>query len=70
MAGVRLAEIFGVLSKQADKEVGAAEVAVAQPGRPGPYFWFDLDLVQPCHASNAICITCYSRACRQVPEAM
>jgi hypothetical protein len=33
VTGVRLAEIFGVLSKQADEEVDAAEVAVAQPGQ-------------------------------------
>ena len=33
---VRPAGIFGVLSKQADEEVDAAEAAVAQPGQPGP----------------------------------
>jgi hypothetical protein len=70
VAGVRFAEVFGVLSKQADEEVDAAEVAVAQPGQPGPHFRFDLDLVQTCHASNAICIGCYSQAGSQVPEAM
>jgi len=70
VAGVRLAEILGVLSKQPDKEVDAAEVAVAQPGQPGPHFRFDLNLVQTFHASNAICIVCYSQARRQVPEAM
>jgi hypothetical protein len=46
VAGVRLAEIFGVLSKQSDEEVDAAEVAVAQPGQPGPHFGLDLNLVQ------------------------
>ena len=46
VAGVKLAEILGVLSKQAGKEVDAAGVAVAQPGQPGPRFRFDLDLVQ------------------------
>jgi hypothetical protein len=60
MAGVRLAEIFGVLSKQADEEAGAAEIAVAQPGQPGPHFGLDLDLIQASHASDAICIACYS----------
>jgi hypothetical protein len=70
VAGVRLAEIPGVLSEQADEEVDAAEVAVTQPGQPGPHFWFDLDLVQTCHASDAICIACYSQACSQLPEAV
>ena len=70
VARVRLAEIFGVLSKQANEEVDAAEVAVAQTGQSGPHFRFDLNLVQTCHASDAICIACYSQAGRQVPEAM
>lgn len=64
VAGVRLAEILGVLSKQADEEVVAAEVAVAQPGQLGPHFRFDLNLVQPRHASDAICIACYSQTVR------
>jgi hypothetical protein len=51
-----------VLSEQADEEVDAAEVAVAQSGQPGPHFRIDLDLVQPCHAFNAIYIACYSQA--------
>src|SRR6202042_719510 len=62
VTGVRLAEVLGVLSKQADEEVDAAEVALAQPGQPGSYFGFDLNLVQACHASYAICIACYIQA--------
>ncbi len=45
MAGVGLAEIFGVLGEQADEEVDPAEVAVGQPGQPGPDFGLDLNLV-------------------------
>jgi hypothetical protein len=33
---VWLAEIFGMLSEQADEEVNPAEVAVGQAGQPGP----------------------------------
>jgi hypothetical protein len=69
VAGVRLTEILGVLSEQADEEVDAAEVAVAQPGQPGPHFRFDLDLKPLMHpmlyASYAI-----AKLCGQVPEAM
>jgi hypothetical protein len=36
MTGVRLAEIFGVLGEQADKEIDPAEVTVGQSGQPGP----------------------------------
>jgi hypothetical protein len=56
VSGVGLAEVLGVLGEQADKEVDAAEVAVGQAGQPGPDFRLDLDLIQPCHASDAICI--------------
>lgn len=59
-----------MFSKQADEEVNAAEIAVAQPGQPRPDLGLDLNLIQACHASNAICIACYSQACGQVPETM
>jgi hypothetical protein len=32
VAGIRLTELLGTLSKQADEEVDAAEIAVAQSG--------------------------------------
>jgi hypothetical protein len=47
VTGVGLAEVFGVLSEQADEEVDPAEVAVGQTGQPGPDFGFDLNLIQP-----------------------
>ena len=50
-----------MLGEQADKEVDPAEVASGQAGQPGPDFRLDLDLIQPCHASDAICICCYSQ---------
>ena len=62
MAGVGLAEVLGVIGEQADEEVDAAEVAVAQSGQPRPHFRFDLNLAQPSYAFNAICILCYSQA--------
>jgi len=61
VTSIGLAEIVGVLGEQADEEVDPAEVAVGQPGQPGPDFGFDLHLIQPCHASDAICIRCYSQ---------
>jgi hypothetical protein len=61
VSGVGLAEILGVLGEQADEEVDPAEVAVGQAGQPGPDFRLDLDLIQPYHASGAICICCYSQ---------
>jgi hypothetical protein len=36
VTGVRLAEVLGVLSEQADEEVGPAEVAVGEFLQPGP----------------------------------
>lgn len=62
VAGIGLTEIFGVLSKQADKEIDVAEVAAAQSSQPGPDFRLDLNLEQTCYASNAICIACYSQS--------
>jgi hypothetical protein len=56
VSGVGLAEVLSVLGEQADEEVGPAEVAVGQAGQPGPDFRLDLDLIQLCHASDAICI--------------
>jgi hypothetical protein len=53
-----------VLGEQADEEVHPAEVAVGQLFKPGPDFRFDLDLEQSDHASDAICILCYSRIWR------
>ena len=35
-----------MLSKQADEEIGTAEIAVTQSGQPGPHFRFDLNLAQ------------------------
>jgi hypothetical protein len=61
VSGVGLAEVLGVLGEQADEEVDPAEVAAGQAGQPGPDFRLDLDLIQPCHASDAICICCYSQ---------
>ena len=61
VAGVRLAEIFGALGEQADQEVDPAEVTVGQTGQLGPDFGLDLHLVQLGHASDAICIHCYSQ---------
>jgi hypothetical protein len=68
--GLRLAEILGMLSEHADEEVNAAEVAVAQPGQPGPDFGLDLDFIRPAmhpmlYASHAI-----AKLGGQVPEAM
>ncbi len=62
MTGVRLAEIFGMLGKQADEEIDPAEVTVGQSGKPGPDLGLDLDLIEPGHASDAICICCYIEA--------
>jgi len=70
MAGVGLAEIFGVPGQQANKEVHPAEVTITQLGQPGPHLGLDLNLIQPRHASDAICIRCYSQRAGQVPEAM
>ena len=61
VSGGGLAEVLGVLGEQAGEEVDPAEVAVGQAGQPGPDFSLDLDLIQPCHASDAICICCYSQ---------
>jgi hypothetical protein len=61
VSGVGLAEVLSVLGEQADEEVDPAEVAVGQAGQPGPDFMLDLDLIQLCHASDAICICCYSQ---------
>jgi len=36
VTGVRLAEGIGLLGEQADKEVSAAEVSVAEALEPGP----------------------------------
>jgi hypothetical protein len=70
MAGLGLAEIFGVPGEQANQEVHPAEVTVTQLRQPGSHLGLDLDLIQPGHASDAICICCYSQEPRQVPEAM
>jgi hypothetical protein len=59
VAGVRLAEGVGLLGEQADEEVGAAEVSVAEALESGPDLGLDLYCVQPCHASDGICIGCY-----------
>jgi hypothetical protein len=62
VAGVWLAEVRSVFGKQADEEVDRAEIAVCQILQPGPYFGLDLCSVQAIHASDAICISCYSQA--------
>ena len=43
VAGVGLAEGVGLLGEQADQEVGAAEVPVAELLEPGPHLGLDLD---------------------------
>jgi hypothetical protein len=75
VAGVGLAESFGLLGEQADEEGGAAEVPVAEVLEPVPDLRLDLDRVQPLP-----CISWYmhpmlwARAARflagYVPEAM
>jgi len=52
--GVGFTEIFGLLGEQTDKEVGPAEVAVAQSLQPGPNFGFR----SPPRRAGP-CITCY-----------
>ena len=70
MTGVGLTEISGVLGEQANQEVDPAEVTITQLGEPGPDFGLDLDLIQPGHASDAICICCYDQQLGQAPKAM
>ena len=70
VAGVRLAEIFRMLSKQADEEVDAAEVAMAQPGQPRPTSGsistsYRLDMHPMLYASLAI-----ANLAAQIPEAI
>jgi hypothetical protein len=61
VTGIRLAEVLGMLGKQADEEIDPAEIPVGQVLQPGPDFGLDLHFVQASHASDAICISCYSQ---------
>jgi hypothetical protein len=56
VTGVGLAKDFGLLGEQADEEVGAAEVPVAEPFEPGPHLRLDFNRVDARHASHGICI--------------
>jgi hypothetical protein len=69
VAGVGLAEIFGALGEQADQKVHPAEVMITQLAQPGSHFGLDPDFIEPGHASDDICICCYSPDLGQVPEA-
>ena len=50
VAGVWLAECFGTLGAQADKEVDPAEIPIREAFQPGPHLRLDLDLLQVSHA--------------------
>ena len=55
VTGVWLTEILGMLSQEADEEIGPAEVAVGELLEPGPHFGLDFNRYRSAMHSIGIC---------------